>query len=78
RATIIGQRSYGKGTVQLIFQLLDKSSIHVTTAEFFPPSRKTLEGVGIEPDISMIPDSSGRDVELGEAIRYLRNALAQG
>lgn len=78
RAIVIGQRSYGKGTVQLIFQLLDKSSIHVTTAEFFPPSRQTLEGVGIEPDIPMIPDSTGRDVELGEAIRYLRNTLAQG
>lgn len=78
RATVIGQRSFGKGTVQLIFQLLDKSSIHVTTAEFFPPSRQTLEGVGVEPDIPMIPDSAGRDVELGEAIRQLRDKLAQG
>jgi carboxyl-terminal processing protease len=78
RATVIGQRSFGKGTVQLIFQLLDKSSIHVTTAEFFPPSRQTLEGAGIEPDIPMIPDSAGRDVELGEAIRQLRDKLAQG
>ncbi len=78
RATVIGQRSFGKGTVQLIFQLLDKSSIHITTAEFFPPSRQPLEGVGIEPDIPMIPDSAGRDVELGEAIRHLRNLIAQG
>jgi carboxyl-terminal processing protease len=78
RATVIGQRSFGKGTVQLIFQLLDKSSIHVTTAEFFPPSRQPLEGAGIEPDIPMIPDSNGRDVELGEAIRYLRDKLSQG
>jgi carboxyl-terminal processing protease len=78
RATVIGQRSFGKGTVQLIFQLLDKSSIHVTTAEFFPPSRQQLEGAGIEPDIPMIPDVNGRDVELGEAIRFLRERLAQG
>jgi carboxyl-terminal processing protease len=78
RATVIGQRSFGKGTVQLIFQLLDKSSIHVTTAEFFPPSRQPLEGAGIAPDIPMIPDSNGRDVELGEAIRYLRDKLSRG
>ncbi|MFQ3536262.1 MAG: S41 family peptidase [Aggregatilineales bacterium] len=78
RATVIGQRSFGKGTVQLIFQLQDKSSIHITTAEFFPPRRQTLEGVGVEPDIPMIPDSAGRDVELGEAIRHLRDRLAQG
>lgn len=78
RATVIGQRSFGKGTVQLIFQLLDKSSIHITTAEFFPPSRQPLEGAGVEPDIPMIPDSAGRDVELGEAIRHLRQLIAQG
>ncbi|MBO9308641.1 MAG: S41 family peptidase [Chloroflexi bacterium] len=78
RATVIGQRSFGKGTVQLIFQLLDKSSVHITTAEFFPPSRRPLEGAGITPDIPMIPDSSGRDVELGEAIRHLRSRLSQG
>jgi carboxyl-terminal processing protease len=78
RATVIGQRSFGKGTVQLIFQLLDRSSIHVTTAEFFPPSRQPLEGAGIAPDIPMIPDSNDRDVELGEAIRYLREKLSRG
>jgi carboxyl-terminal processing protease len=78
RARIIGQTSYGKGTVQLIFQLADKSSLHVTTAEFFPPSGVPMEGVGIVPDIPMIPDQNGRDVELGEAIRQLRDKLAQG
>lgn len=78
RASVIGQRSFGKGTVQLIFQLIDKSSIHITTAEFLPPSRQTLDGVGIEPNVPMIPDSNGRDVELGEAIRRLRDLIAEG
>jgi len=73
RAITLGQKSYGKFTVQLIFQLADKSSIHVTNAEFFPPSKEPLDGKGVEPTISMIPDATGRDVELGEAIRYLRN-----
>jgi carboxyl-terminal processing protease len=73
RAVLLGQKTYGKGSVQLIFQLADKSSLHVTTAEFFPPGKAALNGVGIEPDIPMIPDQNGRDVELGEAIRYLRN-----
>jgi carboxyl-terminal processing protease len=73
RAVLLGQKTYGKGSVQLIFQLSDKSSLHVTTAEFFPPGKATLNGVGIEPDIPMIPDQNGRDVELGEAIRYLRD-----
>jgi carboxyl-terminal processing protease len=72
RAILIGQQTYGKGSVQLIFPLADKSSLHITTAEWFPPSKTPLDGKGIAPDIAMIPDEKGRDVELGEAIRYLR------
>jgi carboxyl-terminal processing protease len=72
RAILIGQQTYGKGSVQLIFPLADKSSLHITTAEWFPPSKTPLDGKGIAPDIAMIPDPSGRDVELGESIRYLR------
>jgi carboxyl-terminal processing protease len=73
RAMVIGQQSYGKGSVQLIFGLADQSSLHITTAEWFPPSKTPLDGKGITPDIPMIPDQNGRDVELGEAISYLRD-----
>lgn len=77
RAILIGQKTYGKGTIQQIFQLSDKSSIHVTSAEWFTPNRRVLDGVGLEPTIAMIPDESGRDVELGEAIRYLQQQLEE-
>ncbi len=73
RALVIGQQTYGKGTVQLIFPLADQSSIHITTAEWLPPSKTSLEGKGVTPDVPMIPDPNGRDVELGEAIRRLRD-----
>jgi carboxyl-terminal processing protease len=76
RAIVIGQQSYGKGSVQLIFSLADQSSLHITTAEWLPPSKNQLDGKGITPDINMIPDENGRDVELGEAIRYLRDHKA--
>lgn len=75
RGILIGQKTYGKGTIQQIFELSDKSSIHVTSAEWFTPDRYALDGVGLEPTIPMIPDESGRDVELGEAIRYLQQEL---
>jgi carboxyl-terminal processing protease len=75
RGILIGQRTYGKGSVQLIFRLSDESSVHITAAEWFTPSRYPLDGSGLEPDISMIPAEDGRDVELGEAIRYLQSAL---
>jgi carboxyl-terminal processing protease len=71
RAILIGQTTYGKGTVQQIYRLSDESSLHVTAAEWFTPDRIQLDGKGLEPTIAMIPDVNGRDVELGEAIRYL-------
>lgn len=72
RGTLIGQRTFGKGTVQQIFRLSDESSVHITSAEWLTPDQRRLESIGLEPDITMIPDVNGRDVELGEAIRYLQ------
>jgi len=72
RGILIGQRTFGKGTVQQIFRLSDNSSVHITSAQWLTPNHRQLESVGLEPDITMIPDVNGRDVELGEAIRYLQ------
>jgi carboxyl-terminal processing protease len=71
RGILIGQTTFGKGTVQQIYRLSDNSSLHITSAEWLTPSRQRLDGTGLEPTIAMIPDPSGRDVELGEAVRYL-------
>lgn len=75
RGVLIGQRTYGKGTIQQIFTLSDSSSVHITSAEWFTPNRNAIDGVGLEPDIVMIPDENGRDVEIGEGIRYLQQQL---
>lgn len=75
RGILVGQKTYGKGTVQQIFRLSDESSLHVTSAEWLTPSRSVLDGVGLIPDIEMIPDPNGRDVELGEAMRQLQQRL---
>jgi carboxyl-terminal processing protease len=77
RGILVGQQTYGKGSIQVIFPLSDGSSIHVTTALWFTPDQSPLDGVGLTPDISMIPDENGRDVELGEAIRQLHAMLEQ-
>jgi carboxyl-terminal processing protease len=77
RGTLIGQTTYGKGTVQQIFRLSDQSSVHITSAEFFTPGRNILDGKGITPTIAMIPDQNGRDVEIGEAIRTLQQQLKE-
>lgn len=77
RGILIGQTTYGKGTIQQIYKLSDASSIHVTSAEWLTPNRFALDGRGLEPTIAMIPSDSGADVELGEAIRYLEQQLEE-
>jgi carboxyl-terminal processing protease len=75
RGTLIGQNTFGKGTIQQIFPLADQSSIHVTSAEWFTPDRNRLDGVGLQPNILMIPDEAGRDIEIEEAVRHLQEEL---
>ncbi len=74
RAILIGQTTYGKGSVQLILQLSDGSSLHVTNAEWFTPDHSTLNGEGLQPDVPMIP-AAEFDAELNEAIRYLSELI---
>ncbi len=71
RAILIGQTTYGKGTVQQIFPLQDGSSLHVTSAEWFTPDQQRLNENGLQPDIVTNVDPSGRDVELEAALAYL-------
>lgn len=77
RGILVGQTTYGKGTVQQIFRLSDESSLHITSAEWLTPNKNHLDGVGLQPDIAMIPDPNGRDVELGEAVRSLEKTLKE-
>lgn len=57
RAQLIGEPSYGKNTIQLVFELKDKSSLHVTSAEWWIPGLDAPRpGQGLTPDI---PASTG-------------------
>jgi carboxyl-terminal processing protease len=58
RAQLIGTPTFGKDTVQLVFDLEDGSSLHVTSAHWWVPGLEPpLEGNGLQPDISINPDS---------------------
>ena len=50
RATVAGQRSYGKGSVQTIFDLSNGGGVKVTVAKYMTPSGKFIEREGVEPD----------------------------
>lgn len=51
RATLVGEKTYGKGSVQLIHELPDQSSLHVTNAQWLTPSRHPISGFGLQPDV---------------------------
>ncbi|MCA9949503.1 MAG: S41 family peptidase [Anaerolineales bacterium] len=52
RAVLIGnEKTFGKGSVQLVFDLSDGSSVHVTSARWFTPDHNQIDGQGLEPDI---------------------------
>jgi dTDP-D-glucose 4,6-dehydratase len=52
RGTLVGQRSYGKGSVQGIFPLtLANSGVRLTTAKFYSPSGQPISNVGVQPDL---------------------------
>ena len=57
RATILGTRSFGKGSVQTIIPLGQQNgAIRLTTARYFTPSGRSIQALGIDPDIVLQPD----------------------
>jgi carboxyl-terminal processing protease len=54
RARLVGEQSYGKGSVQTIFPLSDGSGLRLTTAMYFLPDGSTIHEQGIEPDIQVL------------------------
>ena len=77
RATLIGQQTFGKGSVQLVYDLSDGSSVHITSARWFTPNRHQLDQQGLTPDIAVEITQeaidNGRDEILNRAIEYLQN-----
>lgn len=71
RATLVGQNTFGKGSVQAIFALEDGSSLHITTARWFTPNQSQLDGIGIEPDTIVPQGDGGGDPALEVAVEQV-------
>ncbi len=57
RAILIGEKSYGKGSVQSIIPLKNKGAIRLTISKYYLPSGKSISGKGIAPDIEIAEES---------------------
>ena len=80
RAFLVGEKSFGKGTVQNVHELSDKSGLRVTTAQWLTPAEKPIQGVGLLPDqvVELPPTSTisseatrADDAQLDAAVRHL-------
>ncbi len=55
RALILGDTSFGKGSVQVLYDLPDKSALKLTIAQYLTPGDRSIQSVGIVPDIKLVP-----------------------
>lgn len=51
RAIILGERSFGKGSVQSVIEMRNRAALRLTTAKYYTPSHKVIHGMGVTPDI---------------------------
>ncbi|OGY89889.1 MAG: hypothetical protein A2677_03555 [Candidatus Komeilibacteria bacterium RIFCSPHIGHO2_01_FULL_52_14] len=70
-ATIIGARTYGKGTGQTLETFEDGSGLKFTTFEWLPPDGQSIDGKGITPDIA-VQDTGSGDSQLDRAKQFIR------
>ncbi len=77
RGILIGESTFGKGSVQLVYDLSDQSSLHVTVAHWFTPNRHEITSNGLTPD-TVVPlteedRAQGKDPQLDRAIAHFND-----
>lgn len=79
RALLVGKKSFGKGSVQTLFNLMDGSALYVTIARYHTPGGAVIDHVGISPDLEVPGEwsrDSRNDRQLKEAKRLLMAVLS--
>ena len=74
RAVVIGETSYGKGSVQKLWPIADGYAIKLTVARYYTPNGRLIEGKGIQPDIPIKdePATTTTDATLDNSVAMLR------
>ncbi|MBZ0116608.1 MAG: PDZ domain-containing protein, partial [Sandaracinaceae bacterium] len=75
RALIVGQRTFGKGSVQVLYDYEDGSALKLTIAQYLTPGDVSIQGVGITPDIAIDPMTvDSEDMDLAVDQQYIRES----
>jgi carboxyl-terminal processing protease len=75
RAVVVGTRTYGKGSVQEPSTLSDGSALELTVGRYLTPAGRSLDGVGVEPDV-VVPPGEAPEVAESRAIDVLTGLVA--
>lgn len=80
RATLVGEKSYGKGSVQTIIKLTDGSGVKFTIAHYLTPKKRAINGIGLTPDVVVTMDPMKQldqktDIQLTKAIGVARSKI---
>ena len=67
RAIVVGEKSFGKGSVQTVMPVTADSAIRLTTARYFTPSGRSIQALGVQPDILVAQPAPAPEVEEEEA-----------
>ncbi len=74
--TIIGNTSYGKGSVQTILPMFEDDAVKLTIARYYTPSGRSIDGTGITPDIEInLDENATSDTQLDKALEVLKAQL---
>ncbi|MEG2343365.1 MAG: S41 family peptidase [Acidaminococcaceae bacterium] len=71
---LFGTKTFGKGSVQSVSRLSKDTGVKLTIAHYFTPSGRSINGVGIEPDV-VVEAQEGSDNQLEAALEYLTTTL---
>ena len=86
-ATIVGTKSYGKGSVQTVMPMFHEDGLKLTIAKYYTPNNRSIDGVGIEPDVviesnkplnrslNFINNDMSDDVQLAKGIEIINSKL---
>ena len=88
RATIYGEKSFGKASVQSIQEMIDGSALKLTTARYYTPNDRHIHDNGIEPDVkvefeeidkpnSLLPDPYNKDNQIIAVIEDIENKISK-
>lgn len=81
RATLVGSRTYGKGSVQKVFELENRGAAKLTIALYYLPNGESIDGEGIEPDVVVQEtkdDAEKTDRDQSDRARQVLNNLIDG